>query len=439
MISSPRWSAPPSSFPHVLDGAPPARLFAGPPRTENWEEHRERLGELAYPFAPPEELLSMIRASGLGGRGGSGYPTANKISHLRTRQGSPTVIINGAESEPASRKDLMLATIRPHLVIDGALLAASAAGADRIVIYLHRHSHDMLRMLDDAVRQRVATGATLLPITFTLGPDHYVAGESSAIVAHLRGGEAKPSRETAAGGGGIGNRPTIVHNLETVAHLALIARLGPAWFRTSGTPSSPGSLLVTLTGAIATPGLVIELTAPTTIGALLTGCGVTRGAAVAILLGGYAGTWATTAKVWDVEISRESFACEGLTLGCGLIGVLPPGGCGLAESATILGYFARESAGQCGPCMFGLPELSRYMSDIARGDGQQKAVDAIQNRAALLFGRGSCHHPDGAILQALSALDVFEADLTAHLRGTPCLGAHAERIFPIPPPSRTWR
>ncbi len=425
--------------PHFMPYAPPPRLFAGPLHAESWEEHLARLGSIHAALSSRQDLLQVVRQSGLGGRGGSGFPVADKISALHRREGIPTVIINGAESEPASRKDFMLATFRPHLVVDGAVAAAFLAGADRVVIYLHRRSIEMYRALLEAVKSRAAAGSRMPPITFALGPDRYVAGESSAVVSFVGGREARPARHPVAGTGTIGDSPTIVHNLETVAHLALVVRNGADWFRGCGTDQSPGSVLVTLGGDVPAAGLVVELTAPTTIGALLEAFAPGTVEARSLLLGGYAGTWMAGVEAADLGIAQDLFAAAGVSLGCGFMGVLSSEHCGIAETAAILEYFARESAQQCGPCVFGLTGLAKAMTGLSQARAPESVVQLVRKHATLLYGRGSCRHPDGAVLLALSALDVFASDATHHAGGSPCHGSAMGRTFPIPELAREWR
>ncbi|HVB53295.1 MAG TPA: NADH-ubiquinone oxidoreductase-F iron-sulfur binding region domain-containing protein [Candidatus Acidoferrales bacterium] len=419
-----------------------ATLLAGPPPSEGAEDldsHRQRLGELAPELRPPEALVEAVAHSGLQGRGGAGFPVATKMAAIAAVGRPPLLVVNGSESEPASRKDWTLLCLRPHLVLDGAALAAAAVGADAAVVQLHRGSLGPASALRRALGERRAAGLVDPELQIRFGPRRYVAGESSAVRAFLGGAAAKPA--PGGGNGAGGGRPMLVQNVETVALLGLIGRLGPDWLRRLGTRTSPGPTLVTLAGAVVQPGLVVEVARPVPLSRLLNRwAGVAR-APQAVLFGGYAGGWADGRQAWDLELGRDALAGAGLPFGCGLVGVLPWDACGLTETARILEYLAGESSGQCGPCVFGLPGLARAMTGLARGTASGGDLRRLARMSTELSGRGGCHHPDGAVALLEHALTVFADDVSHHLRRGRCGRSRRRPVFPIPAPElgSSWR
>jgi NADH:ubiquinone oxidoreductase subunit F (NADH-binding) len=209
-------------------------------------------------------------------------------------------------------------------------------------------------------------------------------------------------------------RPTLVNNVETLAHIALIARYGSRWFRSVGDPSEPGTMLVTLTGGPTTCS-VLEVPTGTRLADLIGHLGVTDPRALrAILLGGYHGSWIPGAIVTGARLSRAGLANLDASPGSGIIHALPVDQCGLARTADILGYLACESARQCGPCLNGLPQLARLFNNLAYRRVDDRLVDEVRRMIDLIDGRGSCRHPDGTARLARSALDAFASDITHH-------------------------
>lgn len=419
------------------------RLFAGPQAAEGSESlshHLQRLGPLPDTGADRAAFVESIRASGVRGRGGSSFPVARKIETLLSSDDAPLVVVNGSESEPASRKDAMLMGLRPHLVLDGAVALAQATGAAEVVVVLHRSDHQSRAALEQALAERRTAGNGAQRFSIVLGPDRYVAGEASAIVALLEGDEAKPRfiRRPAAFSG-VGGHPTLIHNVETVAHLALLARFGDGWFTGAGSPGTPGSTLVTLAGAVTAPGRVLEVVAPVSLGELLAVAGGVCTPPAAVLVGGYAGTWMEGSAAWDLTVDRDACACAGAPLGCGLIGVLPHGTCGIVETARLVAYLAGESAGQCGPCAFGLPALSATLADLAAGRSNRGEVRRMHRQAAGIVGGGACRHPDGVVVLVESALEVFAPEVRRHLGWKGCSGVGCGPVFPLPRAMSGWR
>ena len=373
--------------------------------------HADRLGRIPWQ-SRPGSLLAELEASGLTGRGGAGFPAWRKLAAVAAAD-RPVIVANAAEGEPASAKDAALLSHAPHLVLDGLQLAAEAAGAGDVHLYVKAGpgAASARRALAerrgwDRFRVRVHEAAP-----------GFVSGEESAVISSLSGGPALPTfKRRLAVESGVGGRPTLVSNVETLAHLAMIARYGHRWFRTLGTAAEPGTFLATLSGAVEWPG-VVEAPYGIRLRDLLGLAGGPAGPARAVLVGGYHGAWVPADAGLDAPVSRAGLAPWGATPGAGVAVVLPAGECGLAKTATIARYLAGQSARQCGPCLNGLPTMADALSRLARCERDPRLVGQVERMAGLVAGRGVCHHPDGTVRLVRSALRVFETDVRAHLSG----------------------
>jgi len=380
--------------------------------------HRRLYDALPPPGRPHRELLATVEESGLRGRGGAGFPTARKLAAVSERR-RPLVVVNGCEGEPASSKDKVLLQLAPHLVLDGALVAAAIVGADEVVVCVDRHATGALQALHHALGER--RGEVAATVRIEAVPHRYVAGEESALVHWLNGGPAKPTpTPPRPSESGVGGRPTLVDNVETVAHLAQIARFGADWFRQLGTPGTPGSTLVTLSGSVARPG-VCEVAVGTPLAEVVAIGGVGPAGIGAVLLGGFYGSWLSPAQVATTRLCDDDLRPLGAGAGCGAIVVLPPDACGLRETARILSWLAGGTAGQCGPCVNGLAAIAAAMTEIHEG---HDTVARLRRWAGQIEGRGACRFPDGAVRLLRSALAVFAEDIDRHLHGSGCPPRH---------------
>jgi NADH:ubiquinone oxidoreductase subunit F (NADH-binding) len=408
--------------------APVRGLLAG---SAEYRAHRDEYGPL--PAIDRRQIVELVSRAGLRGRGGAGFPTARKLTAVAAGRRRAVVVANGCESEPASAKDLALLTLVPHLVLDGAALAAVAVGADRVVVCVHRgNDHrgvDRGDRLEWEITQRRAD-----PVRFEVArlPRRYVASEESSLVNFINSGDARPlATPPRPYQRGVQRRPTLVDNVETLAHLARIVYHGADRFRSVGLPNDPGTALVTLAGAVARPG-VYEIPTGTSLRSVLElGGGVTESLQAA-LVGGYFGVWVPLPHGYELPLSHDPAGPTGATLGAGPILALPATSCGLAETARVLRYLAEESAGQCGPCRFGLPAIAGDLAALAVGQPDPAAYQRLTGRLGVIAGRGACKHPDGAVRLASSALAVFAQDAEYHLRRRPCAGTRRAPILPLP-------
>jgi NADH:ubiquinone oxidoreductase subunit F (NADH-binding) len=366
------------------------------------------------PAIAPHQLIEEVERSGLRGRGGADFPTARKLRAVAGRRRVGAVIVNGSETEPASAKDRLLLARLPHLVLDGAVLAARAVGASEVIVKIGQNAVDVGNALESAVSVRERDPVR---IGIVSGPEGYVTGEESAVVHYLNGGGAKPTfvppRPFERGYRG---RPTLIQNPETLAQLALVARFGSNWYRELGTVADPGSALVTITGAVRSPG-VYELAFGTAMSDLLAAAGGPVEPLQALLVGGYFGTWVEASQAYGLRLAREDLRSVGCSLGSGVLIALGESACGLHESARVIAFLAAQSAGQCGPCVFGLRAIADALGALAGGAAHGRERERLLRWCADVRGRGACHHPDGAVRFVESALRVFAEDIEWHRRG----------------------
>jgi NADH:ubiquinone oxidoreductase subunit F (NADH-binding) len=230
---------------------------------------------------------------------------------------------------------------------------------------------------------------------------------------------------------GVHGRPTLVDNVETLAHLALIARFGAEWYRGCGTAAAPGTTLVTVGGAVWRPG-VYEVEYGMSLEAVLDEAGGPAAPTAAVLVGGLGGAWLAPPFA-DLAFTPEDLRRAGANGGgVAALTVLPRRACGLAETARVVHYLAAESARQCGPCLFGLPALAEDMSALAVGGGSPATLERLRRRLDVVAGRGACAHPDGAAALVASALRVFADDVQRHVAGSPCSSAGLRTWLPVP-------
>jgi len=381
--------------------------------------------------AVSERLLEAIELSGLTGRGGAGFPTARKLRTVRSRRGA-VVVANGTEGEPVSAKDRTLIERNPHLVIDGTLTAARLVRARRVVIAVGRSGAAATVLEGALAERRDARGVSVATL-----PDRFVAGEESALVHWLNGGAAKPTTTPPRPfERGVGGRPTLVQNVETLANLALIARFGPDWFRAEGTADEPGTILATVTGAVERPG-VVEAPLGVPVAELAALRGGARGPVQAYLVGGYFGNWVPP---WPgLRLSRESLAEVGASPGARAIVVLGDRSCGVVETARVVAYMAAQSAAQCGPCVFGLRALAESLQSVARGDSDAtESYERLERLERQIAGRGACAHPDGVLGFVASATRVFRDEFARHLAGA-CSAVDHRPLLPTPGVEGGWR
>jgi NADH:ubiquinone oxidoreductase subunit F (NADH-binding) len=405
-------------------------LLDGPDRAggmESYDEHRARLGPLP---SATRDLVDTLDRSGLRGRGGASFPVGTKWRAVADRRRGPgaVVLANGAEGEPLSAKDRVLMECRPHLVVDGALLAAATVGADDVVLYVGETLGTAREVMRRALAQRPDAAATVRVVS---APARYVAGEESAAVNCVTTGVALPTTTPPRPyQRGVDGRPTLVQNVETLAHVALIGRRGDAWFRGLGHGNSPGTIMITVSAHGARR--VVEVPQGSTVAAAVSAAGYPAAGVDSVLLGGFFGRWLAADDAWTLPLDAAGLRERGHSLGCGVIGLLTAGECGVCVTADIAAYLAAQSAHQCGPCVFGLHSISQALRRLAVGTPEADELARLRRWAEQAAGRGACRHPDGVAGFVLSSLDVFADEVARHQRRLGCT------LPPAPAGAHRW-
>lgn len=380
----------------------------------------------------PSPLVGELIQAGLRGRGGGGFPLASKLEAVERAKGTPVVAVNATEGEPMSVKDRMLLESLPHLVLDGAFCLAETLGTRDVVITLDEGAPAAGESIRRALEERPDIGRGRLEPRVVGIPPGYVTGQEAAIVNFLNSGIPRPFMQPPRiSERGISKRPTLMSNAETLAHVALIARHGAEWFRALGPGDEPGSVLVTLSGSVASPG-VYEIEYGSHLGALLEAAGGLSEPARAFLFGGYAGGWVDAAAARTARISQSGLRPLRASLGSGIIVVLPQSACPVAEVARVADWMAEESAHQCGPCVNGLGSIADALSDVVAGRAGRDAFGNIRRWSELVVGRGACAHPDGAARFVTSALSVFAQEFQDHARHGPCPACDGRPVLITP-------
>jgi NADH:ubiquinone oxidoreductase subunit F (NADH-binding) len=363
-----------------------------------------------HPQLSRETYGELASAVGLRGRGGAAFPVALKLADLPAK-GIEAVVVNGSESEPVSRKDRLLLSMAPHLVLDGATGLAQALHARQVIVTVHD------AVAAASVRAAIQERQDAVDIHVSDAPGRFVAGEARAVLKLLEGGPAvPPGRRVLPTRKGYKGRPTFLSNVETFAQLAVLARLGSREFSSTGLISEPGTQLLTVDGAVRRPG-VLETPTGIPLTTVLQYAGAATGTPV--LVGGYHGRWLPQPD--GVILGRPDVST-------GIVVALAADTCPLGEVHRVAKWLASQSAGQCGPCVFGLAALVDDFGRLLLGD--PAGWHDAQRHLGLVPGRGACAHPDGSARFLASALEVFGEDVRLHLHGG--CGRVVHGVLPVP-------
>ncbi|MFD9940066.1 NADH-ubiquinone oxidoreductase-F iron-sulfur binding region domain-containing protein [Nonomuraea sp. NPDC059023] len=410
----------------------PARLTAGLDHCRRLDLPAHRTVHGTPAPRDLENLLAQVEEVDLRGRGGAAFPFARKMRAVAEAAGAreSVVLVNAVEGEPASSKDAMLLVRTPHLVLDGAVLAAEALHAREVVIATVEGEVAEGSMAAAVAERKAAAVAgaeeSHLRIRVVGLPERFVSGEGGALVRGVNGLEATPpGRKKRASSSGVDGLPTLLSNAETFAQVAVLAELGTEGYADAGTSREPGTLLLTVSGGAASES-VVEVAAGMPLATVLDLCDAEPGDGV--LVGGYHGAWLDPAAAAAASVSREGMKLAGGELGAGIVVPIGTATCPLGEAARVASYLSAQSSGQCGPCRLGLPDVARALGSLAGGSG---SPDAVRRAVRAIERRGACFHPDGTARFILSALDVFADDIVAHQDAGTC-GRPVRGVLPLP-------
>lgn len=354
-------------------------------------------------------LVDLLADAGLTGRGGAAFSTATKVHAVHVN--GARLIVNACDGEIGAAKDAHVVAHHLDELVRGATLVSR-----RGVCYAAHRGTAAARALHDA-------GLDVLEV-----PDRYVSSEESSLVSAAAGAPARPLTKRvpiafgAALPDGTALPATVVLNAETVWRIAQVDAFGVDWFRSFGTAQEPGPRLVSVTGAVRSPG-VVAAAAGMPLTAVLDAAGGPAGALGAVGVSGLSGGWLTGGEAASVRWSNHDLRPFGFSTGAGVLHVVGAHECPLSTIRSWLTYAAGESAGQCGPCMFGVPAAVADLVAIIDGRPDRESATRLRERLVLLSGRGACHFPDGVGTFIRSTLRAFPEQLADHARGTCKAGA----------------
>ena len=376
----------------------------------------------------PEEVIETTKASGLRGRGGAGFPTWKKFVYCADSTADETkyVVCNADEGEPGTNKDRVLLTVDPCAVFEGMAIAGRAIGAHYGFIYLRAEYSFMIADIFaalDSCRAHRCLGQNILgsdfdfDIELRLGNGAYICGEETALFESVEGHRGEPRvKPPFPADHGLFGKPTLLNNVETLANLPLIFRMGPEWYRGYGTAGSPGTKLFTVSGNILHKG-VYELPMGINLKELIYdfcgGCADGR-QLLGVQTGGASGAIINADQV-DMCLDIDAVSATGGRLSCGTIMVFSDRNCIVDILLNDLDFFREESCGKCTPCREGSTQLYRIIRRIADGEGRVKDLETIEELCEIMKNTALCGLGVSNTVPVLTCLRNFRAAFLAHL------------------------
>ncbi|HXG49856.1 MAG TPA: NADH-ubiquinone oxidoreductase-F iron-sulfur binding region domain-containing protein [candidate division Zixibacteria bacterium] len=402
---------------------------------EDLGRYRDRGGYQALEKAlraDPEDLVREVTEAGLRGRGGAGFPTGKKWALTREAAGSSRfLVVNGGEDEPGSKKDRLLLELLPHLVIEGAAIAAYAVGASKAYLYINANYTEAIRSVEGALTEARSAGywgagvcgtSFSLDFEITRAPRNYVAGEDTAALEVIEGKKPLPRQKppypvTV----GLFGQPTAVNNVETIANVAPIVLNGATWYRSFGTAESPGTMIFSLNDDVNRPG-IYELPFGTPLRYLIEECGggVRGGKKLKAIMPAAPSSAYLPAEKIDTPLDPGSMREAGSSLGCGVVHLVPEDACMVEEVLKVSEFFTAESCGQCPACRMETNTLTALLKKVQQGQGGAAILDQFGKVIAFNKGKGFCNLIAMPGPPIESALRLFHADFDAHLATGRC-------------------
>lgn len=384
---------------------------------------------LARAAKDPAAVRDEVKLADLRGLGGSGFPVWRKWEAAVAELPKPDkyLLVNGNEDEPGTFKDRLLLEETPYQVIEGAVIAALAIGANRVLFYINPEMKRSLSAMKKALElwqasefPSVASTALGKPMELELRPGsgHYIGGEETAAMEWIEGRFPFPrGKPPYPAQSGVYGCPTVINNVETMAQVSHIVKHGGAWFKALGKGGGSGTKLYSLSGDVLHPG-VFELPMGTSLRELIYvhGGGLLSGKPLkAVFTGGPSSTLLTPVDL-DVALDFESVRARGSSLGTGAMIVVSEGTGIVKRVAEYIRFFAHSSCGQCPSCKTGTATMSRLLDRIDTGRGTTADLNTLRNLCIMLPGSGRCHLVNGAVLLLDSAFKHFPEEFTQALR-----------------------
>jgi len=380
----------------------------------------------------PARVIDEVKRAGLRGRGGAGFVAGKKWEMAAAKKGPVKYLcVNASEGEPGTEKDRRLIRLNPHQLIEGAAIAAYAVGVSSVYIFLKgrftEEYHTLVRAVEAAKEAGlIGTGPdVLLPIEVVpfRGPDAYIAGEETAMIEAIEGRVPRPRQKPPYYPiqHGLFGKPTLVNNAETLYNVPLIISHGAQWYQQYGTPTSPGTMLFTLSGDVVRPG-VYELELGTPLRTLLYDCGggVKEGRPLKAIFPGGPSHALLTEQQLDVPLDFDSLRAIGSSLGTAGVMVYDDRACMVAVALRFASFYADGSCRQCPPCYMGTAHIRDLLLAVEEGRGTGKEVARIKQICNLIRGRGYCDLINSAVRSVESVLHHFTPEFEAHVSRRRC-------------------
>jgi NADH-quinone oxidoreductase subunit F len=376
----------------------------------------------------PAAIIDTVKASGLRGRGGAGFPAGTKWSFVPTNTGKPTyVVVNFDESEPGTCNNRELVDRDPHRLLEGTAIAALAIGCETAFIYVRGEYLAQSLVLERAIEEAYGAGflgagiggsGIDLDVVLHRGAGAYICGEETALLNSLEGFRGQPRlRPPFPAVEGLYGSPTVINNVETLMSVPDIVLRGPEWFRELGTDRSPGTKVFTISGKVERPGNY-ELPLGMPLRVLLEDMagGVLGGRALKAWTPGGSSTPLLTAEHIDTPLDYESVAAAGSLLGTGAVMVLGDTDCVVDAAQRMTRFYAHESCGKCTPCREGTWWAERVLARIADGHGREEDLPVMEDMGRHIMFRAFCALADGAAAVIESSLKHFREEFEEHVR-----------------------
>jgi len=401
------------------------------PNSERITVYLERGGYTALRQAvqmPPDELIALVKASGLRGRGGAGFPAGVKWGFMPQEPVTKYVCVNTDEGEPGTFKDRLLVEHDPHSIIEGVIIAAYAVGANRAFVYIRGEFFlgvkRWIKAIDDAyahgfLGQNILGSGFDLDLSVHRGAGAYICGEETALINSLEGRRGEPRMKPPYPAQiGLWNEPTLVHNVETLANVPHIVNRGAEWFRSIGTEKSAGPKLFCVSGHVRRPGNY-ELPLGTPLRTIIEECaeGMRGDRPLKAVIPGGVSTPMLIPEQLDTPMDFESLVEAGSMLGTGAIVVIEEGTCMVEVARRLTDFFAHESCGQCTPCRVGTQRLKEVLTRIVQGQGKPGDLALLEEICAGIVGNTLCPMGEMAVNPVLSSLEHFRGEYEQYIRG----------------------
>ncbi|MDT5110332.1 MAG: NADH-quinone oxidoreductase subunit, partial [Mycobacterium sp.] len=383
----------------------------------------------------PDDVIALVKDSGLRGRGGAGFPTGQKWSFIpQGTDGAGAkphyLVINADESEPGTCKDIPLMLATPHVLVEGVIIAAYAIRARHAFIYVRGEVVPVLRRLQAAVTEAYEAGylgtdvqgsGFDLDVVVHAGAGAYICGEETALLDSLEGRRGQPRlRPPFPAVAGLYACPTVVNNVESIASVPAILRGGVDWFKSMGTDKSPGFTLYSLSGHVTTPGQYEAPLGITLRELLELAGGVRAGHELKFWTPGGSSTPLLTAEHLDIPLDYENMAKVGSMLGTKALQIFDETTCVVRAVRRWTQFYAHESCGKCTPCREGTYWLAQIYERLETGQASEPDVEKLLDISDAIFGKSFCALGDGAASPIISSIKYFRDEYLAHLDGGGC-------------------